>query len=330
MAEMIPGLVSTIIPVYNRAEMVREAVASVLAQSYRPIEILLVDDGSTDGTTPAVLDELAASQPDIIRVIHQENAGPGLARESGRQAALGEFIQYLDSDDWLFPRKFAVQVAALEANPECDIAYCKSRFTYDTGELIAEPSKATGQKHDYLFPALLLDRWWHTHTPLFRRSICDAAGPWPARRPEDWELEARMGALRAKLVFCDEVLSCQVAHFGEERVSFGDKRRYALDEAWFLPRLFECALRAGVSQDAPEMKRFARWAFFLARQLGVLGQAEMASEMMALSRRSSPGFSASRELVGLSSKTLGWKATVRLLSSLRGILTNARGRRASL
>lgn len=326
MSEVVSGLVSTIIPVYNRAGMVRKAVDSVLAQTYRLIEIILVDDGSTDGITPALLDGLAAEEPEVIRVIHQENAGAGLAREAGRQIARGEFIQYLDSDDWLFPRKFEVQVMTLTANPDCDIAYCKSRFTYDTGELIAEPSKSTGQKHDYLFPALLLDRWWHTHTPLFRTRICDAAGPWPGRRPEDWDYEARMGALRAKLVFCDEVLSCQVAHFGAERVSFGDKQKYLMDEAWFLPRLYECAIKAGVRHESSEMKRFARWSFFLARQLGEHGHEAEAFQMMELSRRSSSAFSASRALVRLVAACIGWRLTIRAMAPLQRIVVDRKSR----
>src|SRR6185503_20150635 len=99
---MINGLVSTIIPVYNRAVLLREAVASVLSQTYRPIELIVVDDGSTDDT-PRVADELGETHPQEVRVIHQSNTGPGLAREAGRHSALGEFIQYLDSDDLILP-----------------------------------------------------------------------------------------------------------------------------------------------------------------------------------------------------------------------------------
>ena len=59
---------------------------------------------------------------------------------------------------------------------------------------------------------LLIDRWWHTSTPLYRRCISDAAGAWPSRRPEDWDLEARMGALGARLVYCAELVSCHRDH----------------------------------------------------------------------------------------------------------------------
>src|SRR5436305_2913060 len=102
---MSADLVSTVIPVYNRPDLLREAVACVVAQTHRPIEILVVDDGSTD-ETPAVAGQLAASYRDILRVIRKPNGGPGAAREAGRVAARGEFLQYLDSDDWIHPRKF--------------------------------------------------------------------------------------------------------------------------------------------------------------------------------------------------------------------------------
>src|SRR4051812_980271 len=96
------GLVTIIIPVFNRATMLGEAVNSALGQTYRPIEVLIVDDGSTDDT-PEAADRLAREHREI-RVLHRANGGPGAAREGGRQAAGGEFIQHLDSDDLLLPR----------------------------------------------------------------------------------------------------------------------------------------------------------------------------------------------------------------------------------
>lgn len=311
----IPDLVSTIIPVYNRPEMVRVAVDSVLAQTYRPIEIILINDGSTDESSQ-VLDALAAAHPDVIHVIHKENGGPGLAREAGRQIVQGEFIQYLDSDDWLLPNKFADQVSALRAHPECGIAYGISRVVDDQGAVLWEPSKWTGHRIDYLFPGLLVDRWWHTHTPLFRREVSDAAGAWPKQRPEDWDLEARMGAHRTRLVFVDQVLSCQRNHPSAQRVSRGDQDAYLRDEAWFLPRLFACALAAGVPMDAPEMKHFARWVFMTARYLGASGESACASDLMRLARRASASNSLDMTIVNLMARLFGWRFTGRLFTRI--------------
>lgn len=306
MPEIIPGLVSTIIPVYNRPAMILEAVGSVLAQTYRPIEIILVDDGSTDDT-PAVLDQLAQQHPDEICVIHKANGGPGLAREAGRQIARGEFIQYLDSDDWLLPNKFADQVAALRDHPECGIAYGITRLVDDSGKVLEEPGKWTGRKIDYLFPGLLIDRWWYTHTPIYRRNVSDAAGPWPKERPEDWDLEARMGAARTKLVHCGSVVSCHRDHPSSNRVTCGSMDAYLRDEAWFLPRLYQCAVKAGVAPSSVEMRHFTRWAFMRARYLGAMGESETAWQLFKLAEHSAGRKDFGMLIVEVSVRLFGWR-----------------------
>lgn len=314
-APIIPNLVSTIIPVYNRPEMVRTAVDSVLAQTWRPIEIILVNDGSTDGSGQ-VLDALAAAHPDSIRVIHQANGGPGLAREAGRQIARGEFIQYLDSDDWLLPNKFTDQIAALRTHPECGIAYGTSMYVDADGTIINPVSRWTGRIFPDLFPSFLVRRWWYTHTPLFRRSLSDAAGPWPKQRPEDWDLEARMGALRPGLVHCGSTVSCQREHPSPDRVSKGKWDAYLRNEAWFLPRLYACAVQAGVAADAPEMREFSRWAFMRARDLGAIGEDMLADQVMEVAISAAPQSDFGMRLTRLTARTIGWYLAGRITKAL--------------
>ena len=134
----IENLVTTVIPIFNRAGRLREAVDSVLAQDDDPLEIMIVDDGSTDETA-AVADAFAQQYREQVFVIHAPNRGPGAARELGRLRARGEFIQYLDSDDMLLPGKFRLQTAALRANPSCDVAYGITRFRHADGRLEAGP-----------------------------------------------------------------------------------------------------------------------------------------------------------------------------------------------
>ena len=174
---MTPGLVSTIIPVFNRPAQLREAVQSVLDQEYRPIEIIIVDDGSTDETL-ATAQILERNHADIVRVISKTNGGPGLAREHGRQRAQGEFIQYLDSDDVLLPGKFVAQVNALRDAPAAGVAYGLTRFRQTNGESVPGPWKGSGVRRDTMFPSFLTERWWDTPTPLYRAAVCHAAGPW--------------------------------------------------------------------------------------------------------------------------------------------------------
>ena len=91
-------LVSVIIPVYNIEQHLQECMDSVLKQSLKNIEVICVDDGSTDGSGK-ILDEYGKCDR-RIKVIHQENAGPGSARNTGLQYARGRFLIFLDSDDW--------------------------------------------------------------------------------------------------------------------------------------------------------------------------------------------------------------------------------------
>jgi len=282
----IKDLVTTIIPVYNRPKLLVEAVNSVLSQTYRPIEIIIVDDGSTDDTAK-VADKLAKDHPQEIKVVHQTNLEVGAAREAGRLQARGEFIQHLDSDDILMPRKFELQVAGLRAHPECGVAYGKTRY-YETGESPADiPWKRTGEKIEAMFPAFLQSRWWGTSTPLYRREITDRAGAWTSLcREEDWEYESRIAAMGIQLYFCDEFIS-------EQRGISPDRLCRKFDPSTWRDRakahvlIFEHARRAGIGENTPEMRHFSRELFLLSRQCGAEGLAKESRELFELARTAS-------------------------------------------
>ena len=91
---------SVVIPVYNVKDYLEKCVRSVLAQNNNEYEMILVDDGSTDGSG-ALCDELAAQAPEKIRVIHKPNGGLGDARNVGLEHALGDYLVFLDSDDYI-------------------------------------------------------------------------------------------------------------------------------------------------------------------------------------------------------------------------------------
>lgn len=266
--KVVPDLVSTIIPVFNRPEMLELAVQSVLAQTYRPVEIIVADDGSTD-STPERAESLVEKHAGTISYYRHENAGPGPARELGRKHASGEFIQYLDSDDRLLPNKFDDQVRALREHPDCDVAYGITRLVRSDGHVLADPFKWTDRTIDTLFPGLLVDRWWCTHTPLYRRSLTDRIGSWCAMRwSQDWEYDARIGALETRLVHCGSHVSEHVHHDGERQTSSAAwttdpvrlRNRLELMEV-----LFKGAVEAGVEESADERQHFARWCFSIGR-----------------------------------------------------------------
>jgi len=308
MTGLIPNLVSTIIPVHNRPSMVKSAVESVLNQTYRPIEIILVDDGSTDETS-VVCKDLVRQHPEIIHFEAQPNLGPGPAREKGRGIAQGEFIQYLDSDDVLFPNKFADQVKVLKENPLCEVAYGITRLVDLEGNILADPFKWTGRNETELFPGLLVDRWWCTHTPLYRRSVCDVVGAWTDLKfSQDWEYDARVGAKRVKLISSNTLVSEHRTHEAVRQTGHGKWLKPA-DQVRFFFSLYESAIGAGVKDTMPEMQHFSRWVFSQARKCGAAGDSDSAQKLFELSEKSAavPGFS--MKFIGVTSKLIGWNLT---------------------
>jgi glycosyltransferase involved in cell wall biosynthesis len=321
---MVEGLVSTVIPVYNRSAMLRESVASVLAQTHRAIEVIISDDGSIDDT-PMVAQALVEAHPETVRYVRNHNRGPGPAREAGRLLARGEFVQYLDSDDRLMPAKFELQVAALRANPDCGIAYGMTRLVDESGKQLAAPFKWTGERRMGLFPGLLVDRWWCTHTPLYRRETTDAIGPWSdLRYSQDWDYDARAGAMSVRLAYCPDYVSEHRHHAGARQTG-GGKWLLPADRVRFFRTLHDCAQRAGVSAQAPEMRHFARWAFAHARQCGALGDAASAEALCALAAKARGDAGLDMRAYRALAKLLGWSAAQRLGEGAMALLGRSSG-----
>jgi glycosyltransferase involved in cell wall biosynthesis len=321
---VIEDLVSTIIPVHNRAAALREAVESVLAQNWRPIEVLIVDDGSTDDT-PAVAAQLASTHPDVVRVVSRANGGPGAARETGRLAARGEFIQYLDSDDVLLPGKFKAQISALRAQPDAGAAYGITLLRDASGRRADTPHKGTGRQVDAMFPEFLVSRWWDTSTPLYRRGVIDAAGPWTTLRiEEDWEYDCRVAALGTRLAYVAQPVSETREHAADrlsQRSPFEAQRMR--DRAASHELILTHARHAGIALDSPAMKHYSRELFLLARQCGAAGLAPESRRLFQLSREAA-GESRSRGIDYRGYRALaaivGWQTTGRAsvwLDSLR-------------
>ncbi len=126
---------SIVIPAYNVADYLEKCVRSVAAQTFEDWEAILVDDGSTDGITGALCDRLAAEQGERFRVIHQENGGLGAARNTGMEHASGEYLLFLDSDDYVAPDMLEKLSARIDAT-HCDLY--SFGFTVDRGGDISE------------------------------------------------------------------------------------------------------------------------------------------------------------------------------------------------
>jgi len=322
-AQCIPGLVSTIIPVRNRPELLRESVQSVLNQTWPSCEIIICDDGSTDDTHRVARDLQGAYS--CVRVLRTEGLGPGGAREIGRCAARGEFIQYLDSDDLFLPHKLQVQVEALRSAPDCDIAYGITSLINEEGDVLIEQFKHTSIRREQLFPALLVDRWWCTHTPLYRRRLTDRIGPWSSLRySQDWLYDAKAGALGARLVFCDQLVSQHRSHDQPRQTGHG-RWLEPSDQVFFFQSLFGYALKAGVVPGSPESLHFSRWVFAHARASAELGDVEAARALLKLATEAAGSTALDQRLFGLLAEGLGWGRISRLSALLRDLLRKRPG-----
>lgn len=125
-------LVSVVIPAFNAAWCVCRAIESVVTQNYRPLEVIVIDDGSTD-ETPRLLDDYGN---EIIRVIHQSNRGLSGARNTGIQDARGEYVAFLDADDWWLPGKLDAQVELMRNHQEIGFCSVATRVEDGKGNLV--------------------------------------------------------------------------------------------------------------------------------------------------------------------------------------------------
>jgi glycosyltransferase involved in cell wall biosynthesis len=114
---LVPGLVSVVIPTYNHRDFIHDTLNSVVSQSYNPLEIIVTDDGSSDGTQD-VIREFAERYANIVPVLHPTNTGIPSNMNRGRFLAKGEFLAWLGGDDLMLPGKIAKQVEALRARPD--------------------------------------------------------------------------------------------------------------------------------------------------------------------------------------------------------------------
>lgn len=118
--------VSVVVPTFNRRELVGEAIESVLAQSFRDFELIVVDDGSTDGTQEVLRERFGDDRR--LRLFSQDNAGSAAARNFGVLQAEGTWVAYLDSDDVWLPGHLESQLACAASHPEADLVICDARY----------------------------------------------------------------------------------------------------------------------------------------------------------------------------------------------------------
>lgn len=196
--------ISAIIPVWNRAHEIGRAIDSALAQTLRPLEVIVVDDGSTDETP-----EILARYGDRIRVVRQSNHGVAAARNAAIEIARGELLAFLDSDDVWLPRKLELQVARIDADPELGLVHCGVDFD-------GAGIRLDGMEGSVASDILRLDRSViiaHGSGVMVPRRIAKEVGGFDPRMrvSEDWDFCYRV-ASRYRIGFVPEVLVFHARH----------------------------------------------------------------------------------------------------------------------
>ncbi|HEX8521008.1 MAG TPA: glycosyltransferase family 2 protein [Tepidisphaeraceae bacterium] len=179
---MSKSRVSVLMPVYNAAAFVQQAVESILAQTYRDFEFIIVDDGSTDRTS-RILKKLASRDP-RIHLIHQSNAGIVAALNNGLQHCAGDLIARMDADDVSMPQRFERQVEYLDAHPECVCVGSRVLAIDPYGGVLYTSEHE--QSHEWIDRELLKGVGWAVVHPvaMLRKGAMSAVGAY--RREFQW------------------------------------------------------------------------------------------------------------------------------------------------
>jgi glycosyltransferase involved in cell wall biosynthesis len=201
-----PALISVVMPCYNAAPYVEEAIGCVLGQSYPHVELIVVDDGSTDGSTE-ILQRLASESPERITLVFQNRAGPFAARNRALSHANGNYIAFLDADDTWHPSTLRLMHDALEVEL-ADIAYCGWQ-NVGVAATDTQPQIPPVLDADEAVGHFLEQCPWPINSVLTRRHLIDELRGFSERSPTamDYDLWLRMLARQPRLVRVPDVLA---------------------------------------------------------------------------------------------------------------------------
>ena len=313
-------LASIIIPSFNSAQWLGKTVESALAQTWPEKEIIVVDDGSTDGSL--ALARHFESQG--VRVATQSNAGAAAARNTGLKIARGDYLQFLDADDLLAPDKLERQIRRLQADGSDCIATCAwGRFTVD--HAIAKPDRDQRLWHDlapadWLVLAAEYNLMMATATWLLPRGIVEKIGPWNtdyrSNPLDDMDYFDRARAAARTVVFCGETRT----YYRSELT--GSLSRVRSPDAW---RAISATLHRSVDlllklEDSPRTRHagatmLQRFIYESYPALPELAATAAARVRQLGGTDLQPEFGPNRERLAA---LIGWKLTKRLHDLIRG------------
>ena len=309
--------VSILIPCYNAEQWVGQAIESALAQAWPEKEVIVVDDGSTDGSL-----EVIRRFSGRIRWETGPNRGGNRARNRLLDLASGEWLQFLDADDYLLPDKISGQMEFIAAHPDMDVVFGQVTIEQCLGTESLRELLPIPEPHD---PWVLLARWYlpQTGAPLWRKQALEDAGRWKPNQPccQEHELYLRLLMANKRFAYCDRN-GAVYRQWGEHTVCKKDKpevhrRRLEIEqraEDWL--------------RDHRELTPARLWAINQARfetaRMVWLYDPVSATEIMKTVKRSEPGFrpggKAAPESYRAVYRLLGFRGAQRVAAWQRGWL----------
>lgn len=304
-----PGLVSVIVPAFNRAGLLRATVDSVLRQDYRPLELIVADDGSTDDTLP-MLGKVSPPEGVSLHVLAGEHAGASAARNRGARHSRGEFVMFLDSDDVLHEGALA---ALVDGIGDAGLVHGQWRdwFSDETPPRFGEVHARTPGAD--LLIELLRNRWLATCAVLFRRAALTA---WDEdfSVEDDFAFMARMALQGTRAVSVPRLVADYRRH-GGARQSAADLAEVSITRERVL-RLIEDGLNE--TGWTPERRSALAWRwFFEARQCRARGDRERFRFMLDEARRVDPAFRPPRAWYRLVAGVAGYECAERVGAAAR-------------
>lgn len=271
-------LVSVIITAYNSEATIGQAIESFRNQNLADREIIVVDDGSSDGTRRAI-----ASYGDTVRLICQENGGSARARNQGIRNARGRYVTFLDGDDVALPERLGRQVAALEARPEVGLVY-GNIFLMDARGRNFRLRRGTGRyKSGRVTRELVVRNFVPFSTIMVRRQLLIEAGLFDEsiRSSEDWDLLVRLSR-RCEFLYLDQPLTCYRVLPTSKSANLGEKERaYAVVQSKIfaennfgpdtkrLRRLSDASLQFGLLSICLRYGKYRKGLRYLLRALAI-------------------------------------------------------------
>ena len=260
---------SIIIPVHNRADLLAEAIDSIIAQGLDSYEIIICDDGSTENIE-ATCDKFKLPKEQLVFSRTEESHGAQVARNRGLSLAQGEFIMFMDSDDAVAENGLAPLIEALQADADLQYAYGKVSRVNESLQKLPDDVPVGATFTDT--PSEIAGYHWHTMGAIYRKSYLELVGPWNVEMTgsQDWEYQARVKLAGGKRKFVDSMVGYWRQHGGDRVGTAKFRPDYVKSVMIGCDSILACSARQGTCDSALE-RRLAKRLVVHALEWGANG-----------------------------------------------------------